>query len=185
MASLDCARAWLQQHPEAFFTVQKETKKIAVLAAQRGIANVSDDPARLALRVSDIGLTGAQAAELFRVHGVEPEMADGGFVVFLLTPWNTQADLSRLGAAVQALPVSAPLPPVPELPELPPVRVPLRQAVFAPSHAVPLAQAVGCVAAEAACPCPPGVPVVMPGEEVTPQAARSLCGYGFLSLHVL
>ncbi|WOC32312.1 MULTISPECIES: aminotransferase class I/II-fold pyridoxal phosphate-dependent enzyme [Caproicibacterium] len=185
MASLDLARAWLAEHPHAFVEVQAQVRTLAALAKSRGIANVSADPARLSLRTADIGLTGAAAAEIFRKNGVEPEMADGGFVVFLCTPWNTQEDYQKLSAAILALPVGAPLPPRAELPPLPPVRMPLRQAVFAPSETVPLRQAVGRIAAQAACPCPPGVPVVMPGEEVTPQAARFLSGYGFFSFDVL
>lgn len=179
MASLDLARAFAQEHAEAFVRVQEQVLRLSKTAKEHGVTNVSDDPTRLSLRTSDIGLSGAEAAEIFRKNGVEPEMADGGFVVLICTPWNTEEDYARARKAISALPVSRPLPTAHELPGLPPVRVPLRQAVFAPSHAVPLRQAVGCIAAEAACPCPPGIPVVMPGEEVTGEAARFLAGYGF------
>ncbi|MBE6721727.1 MAG: aminotransferase class I/II-fold pyridoxal phosphate-dependent enzyme [Ruminococcaceae bacterium] len=185
MASLDLARAYQEEHPAAFAEVQRQVRVLSQTAQRIGITNVSDDPTRLALRTSDIGLTGAAAAEIFRENGVEPEMADGGFVVFICTPWNTEADYQRLAKGLSALPIGKPLPPIPELPPLPPVRLPLRQAVFAPAHAVSLEQAVGRIAAEAACPCPPGIPVVMPGEEVTQEVAQFLRGYGFFSLHVL
>lgn len=185
MASLDLARAYQEEHPAAFAEVQRQVRVLSQTAQRIGITNVSDDPTRLALRTSDIGLTGAAAAEIFRENGVEPEMADGGFVVFICTQWNTEADYQRLAKGLSALPIGKPLPPIPELPPLPPVRLPLRQAVFAPAHAVSLEQAVGRIAAEAACPCPPGIPVVMPGEEVTQEVAQFLRGYGFFSLHVL
>lgn len=188
MASLDLARAFLQEHPEAFAPIQQQVQHLTQAAAAHGITNVSDDPTRLSLRTSDIGLTGAQAAEIFRQNGVEPEMADGGYVVFICTPWNTAKDYRRLEKAIALLPAGKPLPKLPELPELPelpPVRIPLRKAIFSPSRSVPLKQAVGRIAAEAACPCPPGIPVVMPGEEVTAQAVEFLSGYGFFSLRVL
>ena len=43
----------------------------------------------------------------------------------------------------------------------------------------------GRIAAEAACPCPPGIPVVMPGEIITPEAAEFLKSYGFFTIKVL
>ena len=37
----------------------------------------------------------------------------------------------------------------------------------------------------ASCPCPPGVPVVMPGEVISEKAAEFLIRYGFSSAKVL
>ena len=44
-----------------------------------------------------------------------------------------------------------------------------RDAVLGPCAEIPLEKAAGRIAAEPACPCPPGVPVVMPGEKITPE----------------
>jgi arginine/lysine/ornithine decarboxylase len=41
-----------------------------------------------------------------------------------------------------------------------------RDAFFARSHAVPLPAAIGCIAAEAVIPYPPGIPVLVPGERI-------------------
>ena len=59
---------------------------------------------RLTLRTADIGLTGVEAAERFRSMGVEPEYADGAFVVLLPTPMNGEEDFARLEGALRALP---------------------------------------------------------------------------------
>lgn len=185
MASLDCARAWLAAHPGAFAPVQEAVAGLRALAESRGIGCISQDPTRLTLRTADIGLLGAEAAALFRAAGVEPEMADGAYVVFICTPWNTAADYRRLAQGIRSLPLGRALPPLPELPPLPPQRLLPREALLAPSHAVPLAQALGRVAAQAACPCPPGIPVLMPGEEVTAACMTFLARYGFSQLRVL
>ena len=39
-----------------------------------------------------------------------------------------------------------------------------REAILAESEIIPVEKAVGRISADSACPCPPGVPVVMPGE---------------------
>ena len=64
-------------------------------------------------------------------------------------------------------------------PPAPPERaVPLREAFFAPSEAVPLERAAGRVSAVPAGPYPPGVALVTPGERVTEELAAYLRALG-------
>ena len=63
-------------------------------------------------------------------------------------------------------------------PELPERAVPLREAFFAPSEAVPLDRAAGRVSAAAAGPYPPGAALVTPGERVTEELAAYLAALG-------
>ena len=62
---------------------------------------------------------------------------------------------------------------------IPPERVvPLREAFFAPSEAVPLERAAGRVSAVPAGPYPPGVALITPGERVTEEMAAYLRALG-------
>lgn len=187
MASLDLSRAWLETHKDQYADLQKRVGEIKSAAAQCGLAEQTGltDPTRITLNTASIGLSGIAAAEIFRGAGVEPEFADAAHVVLIATPFNTESDFVRLTDAIELLPVRQPLPNHPALPPLPIAKMSLRAAVFAPSEAVALESAVGRIAAEAACPCPPGVPVVMPGEEVTKEILEFLRGYGFFSIKVL
>lgn len=187
MASLDLAREWLRLHRGEFLPLQKKVADIKATARERGISLPEGltDPTRITLNTASIGITGTDAAEIFRGAGVEPEFADGAHVVLIATPFNTDDDFMRLKNAIALLPVSRPLPETAELPPLPAVKMSLREAVFAPSETLLLAQAAGRIAAEAACPCPPGVPVVMPGEEITKEILRFLRGYGFFTIKVI
>lgn len=63
-------------------------------------------------------------------------------------------------------------------PEPPERAVPLREAFFAPSEAVPLDRAAGRVSAAAAGPYPPGAALVTPGERVTEELAAYLAALG-------
>ena len=188
MASLDLAREWLRTHPGGFRAAAEQTAGLRRLAASRGIGFPEGrcDPLRLTLKTASAGLTGIAAADFFRASGVEPEYADGAYLVLIVTPFNTGEDFLRLRNALASLPLPGkPLPEMPPLPPVPPAAVPLREAVLAETETVPLSRAVGRTAAEAACPCPPGVPAVMPGESVTKEAAEFLRGYGFFQLKVL
>lgn len=188
MASLDLAREWLQAHRKEYRRLQSRVAEIRELAVSRGIRLPEGltDPTRITLNTAAIGMEGTVAANILRGAGVEPEYADSTYVVLIATPFNTEQDFGKLADAIELLPVREPLPEKSvSLPSLPPIRTGLRTAVFSRSRAVPLEDAVGRIAAEAACPCPPGVPVVMPGEEVTREAAEFLRGYGFFTIKVL
>jgi arginine decarboxylase len=45
-----------------------------------------------------------------------------------------------------------------------------RDAWFAPTETIPIAQAANRISAELVCPYPPGIPVLVPGEAIAPEA---------------
>ena len=57
--------------------------------------------------------------------------------------------------------------------------------MFAPQERILLKDGIGRIAADTACPCPPGIPVVMPGERITAEAVSFLERYGFLDVKVV
>lgn len=181
MVSLDLARAWaMEQGKEAWEKLAVRMVKIKEIAREKGLLLPlgETDPTRLAIGTLPAGMTGEEAGDFFRKKGVEPEHEDGGYLVCIATPFNTEEELDRLEMAVKALPdACTEVEGTPALPSLPPVRRMPREAVLAFQEAVPLEKAVGRVAGEAACPCPPGVPIVMPGEEITAECAAFLTKY--------
>lgn len=188
MASLDLCRAWLQEEgQDAFQKLEKRVAKIKKLAETKeiGLPEGLTDPTRITLNTGRIGLVGQEAAQRFREYGVEPEYADDGFVVLIPTPFNAEEDFQRVERAIDSLPVDRPLPMERRIPPIPEQAVSPRKAVLSPSEEVPIEAAVGRIAAQAACPCPPGVPVVMPGEIISEKAAEFLIRYGFSSAKVL
>ena len=189
MASLDWARAWVEKNAaQAYPVLEQRVRRIREIAAERGIRGPEGecDPTRIALDLAGVGMTGEQGAALFRTHGVEPEYADQGYLVLIATPFHTEEDFRRVEEAVRAVPLGKPierdglLPPA--LPEA--VMTP-RDAVLGLCEEIPLEKAAGRIAAEPACPCPPGVPVVMPGEKITLEIVKFLIRYGFFSAKVL
>lgn len=150
---------------------------IAVLdAVQLGLPKGHYDPTRLVIDVSGLGITGYVAERFLRERcGLAPEMSDSAGLVCLVTLGDTGESLRRLVTAIGSLrsqvtgdgfaarcsrvageaiaPGEQVLTP--------------REAYFAPSRAIPLAQAAGAVAAEAVIPYPPGIPVLLPGEIIS------------------
>lgn len=187
LASLDLCREWLQKNRQAIPRLQRQVAEIRQLALSRGFTPPpgQTDPVRLTLDTAAAGLPGTEAAALLRKAGVEPEYADSRYVILIPSPFNTEEDFTRLKDALLTLPTGRPMEPVPALPPFPPVRTTPREALLSPGESVELTDSVGKIAAEAACPCPPGIPIVMPGELITKEAAEFLRGYGFLRIKVL
>lgn len=140
--------------------------------------NARLDPARLVVNVAVAGWTGLEAARILRHDWrVQVEMGNQRAVVLLFTPGNTAEDVERLVQALEDLGrrrsrsrAPAALPP----PGAPPRRMLPWEAVSAPTAWVPLKESVGKIAAETVCTYPPGIPVIVPGEEVTPEVVEYL-----------
>lgn len=177
MASLDLARAWMEEEGK---TAYEEAARQTAALRQRFPSLTEDvaplDPTRFVLRTGD----GFAVQEALEELGVWPEMADAGHVVFIPTCADGPQDFVRLSDAISRVnpppPEANPFPPPPPLPRL--VRSP-REARFAPHETVPFAAAEGRIAAGQIAPYPPGVPVVAPGEEIGKKHLAYLSEIGY------
>ena len=137
------------------------------------------DRTRLTVTVSGLGIDGFKADEiLHQTLGVTAEFPSLRHLTFIISLGNTQADIDHLVQAFTTLAAT-------ELPtQKTPLRIKLqdlkhsllspRQAFFAPSETLAIAQTVGRISAELVCPYPPGIPVLLPGEQITEAAIANL-----------
>lgn len=118
-------------------------------------------------------------ARLNARHGVQPELSGPGHVLCISTIANSEDDMDRLVSGFTEVaewsgrstgPASADEALIADLLAFraDAVLTP-REAFFAASAAVPFTQATDRIAAEAITPYPPGIPLVMPGERLTPD----------------
>lgn len=188
LLSLDLCRQWLEQEGrESFDKLRQQVDRVKACALERGMLLPEGlcDPMRITLNTASIGYTGQQAADYLRRNGVEPEFFDSAFVVLIPSSFNTENDFDRLIHLIEKMPVQKRLSIVDKRPSpLQMVMDPAR-AVMLPSIRVPLQKAVGRIAAKTSCPCPPGIPIVMPGELITEQAAACLREYALTEIEVV
>lgn len=191
MASLDAATGHLEASGKALINrvvkialqTRDRIKKIPGLKClgddtvpESGVA--SFDPTKLYVSVQDWGISGAEAAEiLLRRYRIQVEMSDRIGFLCMFSIGSTAVDANRLVSALRGMAVrvrkrSRQTPTVaPILAGYPEPRVVLspREAWFASKRAVPLRAAVGRLAGEIVAPYPPGIPILCPGEEITPE----------------
>ena len=139
------------------------------------IAN--DDPLRLVLHTAAMGINGLEADDWLLQRGVIGELPEPATLTFCLgvrpprgVCWRLPRTLRALRRALGAAPL--PLQEPPPLPALSELSLPIGTAWRAPTRAVGLAEAAGCIAAEPLCPYPPGIPLLIPGERI--DAARAV-----------
>ncbi|MGN1030810.1 MAG: aminotransferase class I/II-fold pyridoxal phosphate-dependent enzyme [Butyricicoccaceae bacterium] len=172
LASIDLARAWLEQTgAELYTSCAQSVENLCTWIAQHTVFGVLRgewlDPCRLTICTGGTDLDGFALAQALERAGIVCEMADARHAVLICTGMDTAEDFFRVKQALARIRAHA----APEdwrPAELPaPERVvSVRKAVFSPYRAVAPEQAVGEVCARAVTPYPPGVPVIYPGERI-------------------
>ncbi len=202
LASLDVMRRWLWREGRQMFAdaVQNARRLADEIGALPGLsvftpdgdprlADHRRDPLRLVVNVSGTGWTGYEVERYLRTeYQVEDELADWFNVVYVLSPGDDAAAQQRLVAGLRAISgapkrASAERPdaaigksPLHELlqPPIPPLAMRPRDAALAPKTTISLDEAAGRVSGEMVMFYPPGIPLVMPGEEIT-QTTIDVC----------
>lgn len=194
-ASLDIARHSLATGAEligrsiavadAFRDALRADPRFGVLGDGFGAFDdiVAIDPLRVAIDVSAAGVSGHWLRQrLIDADGIFFEMSTATTVVALIGAGKTP-DLERahraLAAAVDSeeARIERARGGVHEFPPLPasgPVRMLPRDAFFADTELVPAAEAVGRISADTLAAYPPGIPNLIPGEEITAETVAFL-----------
>lgn len=132
------------------------------------------DSSKILVNGAAAGLTGAQMAQILREkYGLETEMACGYNLLAMTSVCDAEDALDRLAQALLAMdtPSASGAAAAPSAPVLcPPGQAlfTIAQAVRYPRKEMLLAEAEGHTAAEYVWAYPPGVPLIAPGERVTP-----------------
>jgi arginine decarboxylase len=143
------------------------------------------DPTKITVTVKDLGYTGYEAEEILRRrYNVQCELADlfNCLALFTIGTTSEAADrfvygVSELAREDRPIDVFSPSGVLERrlktgtyaLPKMPPVRMSPREAFLAPTEFVRFKASAGRICAEVITPYPPGIPVLSPGEEITPE----------------
>jgi arginine decarboxylase len=186
LASLDLSRRNLALNGREIFTKVRELaayarSEINLIGGYRAYAkelinsdSIYDfDDTKLSIFTLDIGLAGIEVYDLLRdEYDIQAEFGDVGNLLAYISIGDRPRDIERLvnalveikrrfGGAAIALPVQ----PYPE----PQVKLTPQQAYFAAKITLPVAAAVGRISGESVLCYPPGIPVLAPGELITPE----------------
>lgn len=184
LASLDAARQQMALQGKALMSRTLELAEIARSKISEipglTVLNLPNlDPTRLTVTVSGLGFTGFAAETILDEKlGVTAELASWQHLTFIISLGNTLSDIEQLVQGFISLAQMKP-------DDHPPIQQRLmvwdnlgnvspREAFFAANEILPLSETCDRICAEILCPYPPGIPVLMPGEIITPQALQYL-----------
>lgn len=166
--------------------LRRELNEAAAAKHCPGPLALESEPLKVTLDAAVLGLSGTELAEKLRAAKIECEYADPRYLVLMFTPDNPPQDFERLSVAVLRIteelagPVTFPEETAGEFAELERGlhrRCTIRQAVFAPQEQLPAEQAVGRICAMPTVSCPPAIPIVVSGEQITPAVAAWMKRY--------
>ena len=173
LASIDRCLRFTAEKKDALFSAYSE-KLASFYEKTKCLQNLSvlhfDDPGKIILSAKHASLTGTELSEMLRNRfHIETEMASMQYVLAMTGFCDEAASYDALADALFA--IDREIAPASDNKTVP--AFPLPKQVFTPSEAAgkngeftPLANCAGCIAKEAVWAYPPGIPMIVPGEEI-------------------
>lgn len=142
------------------------------------------DPMRLTLPLAGTGWDAQNFRKLLRKHKIMEEYLSDSGCVLLFSPFNREEDFKRTEALLDEVLIQNQ--PFTSFPIVPSEKVmSLREAFLSPKESVPVEKAEGRIAAQVKITCPPGIPLVMPGERLHKEIIKILKNSGIFVIDVV
>lgn len=151
-----------------------------------GIAALDSEPLKLVLHATAFGYTGDELAAYLRARLIECEFSDTEYLVLMLTPQNSEDELKRLSDALLSLHPRAPLATTAPFTPMPHTAcMSIREAILSPHEILDVKNAVGRILATPTVSCPPAIPIVVSGEEITEGDVKLFLHYSIEQVTVV
>lgn len=131
------------------------------------------DPTKLSIHTRDIGLAGIEVYDILRdEYDIQIEFGDIGNILAYLSIGDRRQELERLVSALAEIRRRYQRDSAGLLSQEyidPEVVTSPQEAFYAEKKSLPLRESVGCVCSEFVMCYPPGIPILAPGERITPE----------------
>lgn len=155
----------------------KKVNEIRAVMREKGIEEISAEPLKITARYPD--------AEYFRAMGIEPEYADGEFVTFMASSFNSSEDFNKLKAAFENItPCKTSVKTSISFVKSERV-ISIREAMFAESEMIDIEKAQGRICAAPTVSCPPAIPIAVSGERITDEHIAIFKAYSINRIAVI
>ena len=143
-----------------------------------GDAVFAFDRTKLYVHTRDIGLAGIEVYDHLRDdYGIQIEFGDVGNLLAILSAGDRMMDVERLISALEEIKRLREKSPIGLFDHEyidPVIALPPQTAFYAKKRRVPMKESTGLVAGEFVMSYPPGIPIVAPGERITPDVLEHI-----------
>ncbi len=180
LASLDLCNDYLADgYTEKLATCARKIDKIKSEIASLGFEVVKSEPLKIVLKADE------SFVDFLREQGIEPEFADGEYLVLMATPENRDEDFARLIDALK----SAKIPEIIIKNSAAMIKnhkreMSIKDAILSPSETLSIDKSLGRICAAPTVSCPPAVPIVISGEVITQEDVNLFKFYGIKTVSV-
>lgn len=186
MLSMDSTAAFLMQDgAERIQQTVTRCEELRQKAREKGFVLPQHcDPMRLTLPLAGTGWDTQNFRRLLRKHKIMEEYLSDSGCVLLFSPFNREEDFKRTEALLDEVLIQNQS--FTAFPIVPSEKVmSLREAFLSPKESVPVEKSEGRIAAQVKITCPPGIPLVMPGERLHKEIIKILKNSGIFVIDVV
>ncbi len=186
LQSLDNANRYLSEnYREKLAEFIKKLDNLKAEISDFGFNLFGNEPLKLTLAPKSYGYEGREIAEILAQNGIVCEFSDPDFTVFMFTPEISSCDLERFKAELfkieRKTAITTAIPPLSQ----PIEKISMSNAIILPTEIAPIEQVLGRISADLAVACPPAIPIVICGEEITPDVVKCFEYYGIKTCTVI
>lgn len=179
LQSLDRANRYIAEgYREKLSEFTALTKKVKETLSHKGYFLAGNEALKITISAKPYGYKGTDLADILLRENIVCEFADPDFLVLMLTPENTEAELQKLCDVLCSIPALSPLCEAPPEFHKPEKAMSVREAVFSQSEVVNVRDSTGRIISAASVGCPPAVPIAVCGEIIDETTAEIFSYYG-------
>ncbi len=186
LQSLDKANEYLSDgYRYALAETVGRVEKIKGRLEESGYILTGEEKLKISVSTKPYGYYGTEIADYLEKKGIFCEFADKDYIVFMFSEKLKESELRRFTEGMSALPARKSIDETAV--DIPPgmKRMSLREAVFSDKETLPLSECKGRIFADANVACPPAVPIVICGEEISSDTQKCLEYYGVTHCRVV
>lgn len=185
MDSLDMCNPLMAEKRAEAEVVMQEITVLKGWLTDIGYTLKKSDLLRITIDCAEYGYTGNEFAQILREKGAECEMSDERYIVLLFGAFQSRTDLMKLYKYLDSIPKKPSISVQPHVILKPEKVMPPRQAFFSEKTVISVNKAEGRICGGIHTPCPPCIPLVMPGERIDKDCISELLRYGVTEISVV
>lgn len=184
LQSLDICNKYIEKNLGEFDITAKKTADTKEILRNYGYEILESDPFKITINCRSFGYTGKEISRILHENMIECEYSDEAFIVLMTSCKTADFDYQRLINTLLGIEKRC-MQGIEIFQIRPKKAMSMREAYFSKKQRIDIKDALGRINSGVYAPCPPAVPIIMPGEIFDEETIFLLIKYGNLFADVV